>query len=142
MRRHGCERLGEAPLDRLRELRAQLLELLQARLQVGALRLELRQPLLLERVLLLGERVHLAELDPPRLEPLDASRQLGAIAVVRRLGVGLVAPPARIGRVGFDPGELDLDLGRSLGCVLGRLAKLDLGTRRARATGHRGHLLA
>ena len=79
MRRHGGERLGEAPLDRLRELRAQLLELLQARLQVGALGLELGQPLLLELVLLLGERVDLAELDPPRLEPLDASRQLGAI---------------------------------------------------------------
>ena len=90
MRGDCGERLREAALDSLRELGAQLLELLQARLQVGPLRLELGQPLLLELVLLLGERVDLAELDPPRLEPLGASRQLDVVVALCRLCVGLV----------------------------------------------------
>ena len=54
------ESLVEAALDRLGELGAQLLELLQARLEILALLGQLGEALLLAVVLLLGERVDLA----------------------------------------------------------------------------------
>src|SRR3569833_1039543 len=53
MRLHSGERLCEARLDRLGQLVAQLLELLERLLEVGALRRQLLEPLLLRVVLLL-----------------------------------------------------------------------------------------
>ena len=89
--RDGSEGLREPALDRLGELRAQPLELLEAPLEVLALRLQVGQPLLLGVVLLLGERVHLAERRSARLEPLGSGGELVAIVA---LG-GLCRPPPR-----------------------------------------------
>src|SRR5581483_437618 len=58
----GGERLGEARLDRVRQVVTQPLELGEALLEVSTLRRQLREPLLLGLVLLLRQRVHLAEL--------------------------------------------------------------------------------
>ena len=63
----GREGLGEPRLDGLRQVVAKLLELVQAALQILALRRQLLQALLLGVVLLLRERVHLAERLTPAL---------------------------------------------------------------------------
>src|SRR5688572_23747770 len=90
----GRERLREAALDRRGELRAELLELDQALLEVDALRLQVVEPLLLGLVLLTRERVDLAERGAARLEPFDASCELVAIVSLRRLHrAGRVQPP-------------------------------------------------
>src|SRR5439155_559995 len=67
---HGVERLGEASFNRLRQLRAQLLELGEALLEILALNRELLEARLLRVVLLLRERIHLAERLAAALEPL------------------------------------------------------------------------
>jgi hypothetical protein len=121
-----CVRVGEAALDRRSKLVAQVGELLQALLEVLALRFQLREPLLLGLVLLLRERVDLAELDPPLLETLGSGGELFAVVTLGRLGGRLLEPSACVGSLRLDPGQLDLDLGRALGSVLGTLAQLDL----------------
>src|SRR5215218_9119658 len=85
VRAHRGEGLVEAPLDRLGKLDPQLLELLQARLEVGALIGQLCQALLLALVLLLRERVDLAERFPAALEPLDTRRELLPVVALGRL---------------------------------------------------------
>src|SRR5207302_6769157 len=79
------ERLREAPLHRFGQLVAQLLELVEARLEVGPLRDELLEPLLLRCVLLVRERVDLAQRLAPPLEPLDGRRELLGVVAFRRL---------------------------------------------------------
>ena len=71
----AVEGLGEPLLDRLGQLPPELLELVEAALEVGPLRDELLQPLLLGLVLLLRERVDLTELLAPPLEPLERARR-------------------------------------------------------------------
>ena len=121
------EGVCEPPLDGLRELVAQVGELLQALLEILPLHLELGEPLLLGLVLLLRERIDLAELDPPLLEPLGARRELVALVSLGRVGGGLLEPAAGVGRLRLDPGQLDLDLRRPLRGLLGAPAELDLG---------------
>jgi len=92
---HGLEGLGEAPLDGLGQLRTELLELVEARLEVGPLRRELVEALLLGLVLLLRERVDLAERLAAALEPLDRVRELVAVvAFGRRVRVRMLEPAA------------------------------------------------
>ena len=100
---------------------------LQALLEILPLHLELGEPLLLGLVLLLRERIDLAELAPALLEPLGARRELVALVALRRVGGGLLEPAAGVGRLGLDPGQLDLDLRRPLRGLLGALPQLDLG---------------
>ena len=69
------ERLGEPRLDRRRQLVAQLLELVEALLEVGALHGELLETLLLGVVLLLCKRVDLAELLAALLVAARVSRR-------------------------------------------------------------------
>src|SRR5207302_7823221 len=66
---NGGERVRKAPFDRLGELGAQLLELDEASLQILPLCCELVEPPFLVLVLLLRQRVHLAERLAPPLEP-------------------------------------------------------------------------
>ena len=120
-------RVGEAALHRCSELVAQVGELLQALLEVLALGLELHEPFLLRLVLLLRERVDLAELDSPQLEALRAGGELVAVVALGRLRGRLLEPAARVCGLRLDPGQLDLDLGRALRRILGALAQLDLG---------------
>ena len=61
------------------------------------------------------------------LEPLGAHRELVALVALGRLGGGLFEPAAGVGRLGLDPGQLDLDLRRALRGLLGALPQLDLG---------------
>src|SRR5207247_6286162 len=81
----GVERLGEAPFDRLRQLVAQLLELGEARLEIRPLGDELLEALLLGLVLLVRERVDLAERLAAALEPLGCGNELLAVVALRRL---------------------------------------------------------
>ena len=105
----GRERLGEPALDRGGELCAQLLELLQALLEIGALRLEVVETLLLRLVLLPRERVDLPERRAARLEPVDAGRELVAVVALRRLDLARgVEPSRRLRDVGVDARELHL----------------------------------
>src|SRR5581483_6959392 len=98
------------------QLGAQLLELLEAPLAVGALRRELVEAGLLRLVLLLRERVHLAERLSPALEPLRPLGELVPIVALGRLvGVRVLEPAARLVRLGLDAGGLDLDRGGGLG---------------------------
>ena len=76
------ERLGEPPLDGRGELGPKLLELLEALLEILALRLEVVEALLLRLVLLARERVDLAERGAADLEPLDARRKLVAVVAL------------------------------------------------------------
>src|SRR2546430_4842521 len=122
---HRGEGLVEAALDRVVELGAELLELLQARLEVGALRNELGEPLLLPLVLLLRERVDLAERLPAPLEPLDARRELLAVVSFGRLGARVLEPPSRLRGLRFEPRALDVDPGRALARLRGGAARLD-----------------
>jgi len=108
------EGLVEATLDRLGQLGAQLLELLQARLEVGALVGELGEPLPLALVLLLGERVDLAERLPAALEPLDPLRELVAVVALGRLGGSRFEPAARFVGLGLDARSFDVDCAEPL----------------------------
>src|SRR6266516_3813183 len=113
------EGLVEAPLDGLGELGPKLLELLQARLEVGALGHELGEALLLALVLLLRERVDLAEGFAAALEPLDPRRQLLAVVAFGRLRAGVLEPAPRLRGLGVEPRTVDVDRGpplARLGC--------------------------
>ena len=88
------ERLLEAALDRLGELVAQPLELLQALLEVAALHPQVVEPLLLRLVLLLAQRVHhgRAWCGEPRAARRDG--ELVAVLPLGRLdGAGRLEPP-------------------------------------------------
>ena len=68
--------LLEEPLDRGGQVVAELRQLLERALEILALRRELLEALLLARVLLRRERVHLAERLAPALEALDLRPEL------------------------------------------------------------------
>src|SRR5262249_56328662 len=72
----GLERLGEAAVDRLRELVPELGQLLQRPLQILALHPQLAETGLLRRVFLLRERVDAAQLLAPPLASLQLLPQL------------------------------------------------------------------
>ena len=125
---HGVERLGEAPLDRLGQLGAQLLELGEARLEVLALRRELVEPLLLGVVLLLRERVDLAERLAAALEALRALGELVAVvAFGALLGARVLEPAPRLVGLRLDARDLDVDRRHARRRVRQRLPQLDLG---------------
>src|SRR5208282_2269335 len=95
------ERLFEAPLDRLVELAAQLLELVEAAREVGALGCELLEPLALGSVLLLRERIDLAQLRPAAQQPFAPAVQLADIVELEGVGAGLLEPAAGLGLLGL-----------------------------------------
>src|SRR5918999_3293831 len=106
------EALPDPPVGLLYEAR----ELGEGGLQVAALALELldvRDSLL---VLLLGERVHGAELLAAALKPLDAGGE--GLAVLG--GEGLRSRFRAKAQVPGDGGQLTLDLGRAVAHLLGR----------------------
>ena len=111
---HGRESLVEAALDGLGELGAQLLELLQARLEVGALVGQLGQPLLLALVLLLRKRVDLSERLAAALEPLDPGGRAPRGLRPRRLGSGFLEAAARLTGLCLEPRALDVDASGAL----------------------------
>ena len=126
--RDGLERLVEAPLHGLGELVAKLRDLRQRRLEILPLRRELLEPLLLLLVLLLGQRIHLAERLAAGIEPLRPRRELGAVVALGGLvGACLVEAALRLLRLGVETRELDLDCGCPLRCLVGPLPHLDLG---------------
>ena len=142
------ERLGEACLDGPGQVVAELLELVQALLEILALRRQLLQALLLGVVLLFRERVHL----PERLAaPFATHQALGQLVAVLALGglrVRRSQPPPRLVCLGTHARQLDIDradpfarLARAgaqlhlfgaqtpqLGAELGRASRLRLGT--------------
>src|SRR4029453_7987162 len=88
--RHRVECLGEAPLDRCRDVVAELLDLGQRRLQVCALAGELLEVALLGLVFLPGKRVDLSEGDAARVEAFCTGGDLLAVVALDRL-----PPPPR-----------------------------------------------
>ena len=123
VRGYRGERLVEPPPYGLDELVTELRHLLEALLEVAPLCRELVEALLLGFVLLLRERVDLAESLAPRLQPLHARRELVHVVSFGDLArVHGVESTLRLLRLRGQPGELHLDLGRTLGCELGRLA--------------------
>ena len=128
LRLHRVEGLGETPLDRLGQLGAELLELGEARLEILALRRELVEPRALGVVLLLRERVHLAERLAAALEALRALGELVAVVALGALvGARMLEAAARLVGLGFDARDLDVDRGHGLRGARQRLAQLDLG---------------
>ena len=127
----GGERLREPPLDRLRQLPPELVQLVERPLEVGALRAQLLEVLLLPLVLLLRERIDAAELLAPALEPLRASPASSSRGPSAGSAVRLREPASRLRRLGLEPRQLDLDRGRSLAGA-GRLVP-ELGLRGAEA---------
>ena len=119
--RSGLERLLERLADAAVGLLDEALELRERRLEVASLRLELlhvRHGLV---VLLLGERVHRAELLAPPHQALHAGEQRLALLVGQRLGGGLRLEPEAARQLAQVP----------LG-VRGRVAHLLRGHLRAR----------
>src|SRR5262249_40276024 len=78
---HCLERLGEAALDRLYQLAAQVLELVQAALEVLSLLRDVLQAGLLLLVLLARKGVDSAELLTAALQPPEPGRQLVCLAL-------------------------------------------------------------
>ncbi len=105
---HVGERLGEALLDGTREVVPKRLELGEALLEIGALRRELDEPLLLLVVLLLRQRVDLPERLAAALEPLDPIRQVLAVVTLRGVGGSGLEPAPRLVGLGVDPRPLDV----------------------------------
>jgi len=116
----GGEGLGEASLDRFRELAPEPVELGERALEIGPLVSELLEVLLLPLVLLLRERIDAAQELPTALEPIQLRRQLLA-RTLGRLRVRLREAAARLGRLRVEPRQLDLDGGRTFSGA-GRLA--------------------
>ncbi len=114
------EGVVEAPLDGLGELGPELLELLQARFEILALSDELGEALLLALVLLLRERVDLAEGFAAALEPLDPRRQLLAVVAFGRLRAGVLEPAPRLRGLGVEPRTVDVDGRPPLARLCGR----------------------
>ena len=125
----GGERLVEAALDGLAQLVPQLLELREAPLEVLPLRRQLGESLLLRVVLLLGERVDRAECFPSALQADEPFCQRLPIVPFGRLGTCALQPPARGRLLGLEPGQLDVDRGRSLPRHGGAPAKSGLAGR-------------
>src|SRR5262249_20822788 len=105
----ASEGLLEAALDRLRQLRAKLLELLEALLEILPLLYQLLDALLLALVLLLGERIDLAERLAAAAELLQRSLQLLPIVALGGVGGGGLQPAVGLAALGSDGGELDVD---------------------------------
>ena len=83
---------------------------------------------LLGVVLLLRERVHLAERLAAALEPLRALGELVAVVALGALvGARVLEPAARLVGLGLDARDLDVDRGHALRRARQRLAQLDLG---------------
>ena len=76
---------------------------------------ELVEPLLLGLVLLLRERVHLAELLAAALEPLERVGELVAVVALGGLGARGLEPAPRLVALGLDARELDVDRRQPLG---------------------------
>src|SRR5439155_10675627 len=126
VRLDGGEGLREPSLDRLRQAVTELLELLEARLEIGPLDRQLLEALLLRLVLLLGERVDLPELLPPPLVASELLRQRLAILALGRLRVRGVEPPLRLVVLGVGARELDIDRGQPLARPGRALSQLEL----------------
>jgi hypothetical protein len=109
------ECLGEARLDRSRQVIAELLELVQALLEILALRRQLLQPLLLRFVLLFRERIHLPERLTPALAANQPLGQLVAVLAFGRLCRCRGQPPPRFICLGAHTRQLDVDRADSLG---------------------------
>src|SRR5215211_1361639 len=124
---HGLEGVGEARLDGIRELGAQLLQLGQARLEVGALGGELVEPLLLRFVLLLRERVHATELLTSRPESLRSHGQGLPVLALRGSSLGGLEPSTSLSRRRLDLRPLDVQRGSALGGLRKRMPELGLG---------------
>ena len=125
---HRVERLGEALLDGVGELLAELLELGEALLEVDALRGELLEALLLGLVLLLRERIDGAELLAAALEALDRrGERVAVVSLCRLVGAGRLAAATRLVGFGAETRGLDLDGGGGLGHRGELLPQLDLG---------------
>src|SRR5262249_38667601 len=111
----GGEGLLEALLDGLGEVTAKGLELGEAALEVFSLGRELVEALLLGLGLLLREGVHLAELLPAALEPVELRGEAGAVVALGGLGAGGVEAALRLVALGVDARELDVERTRALG---------------------------
>ena len=126
--RDRLERLVEAALDGLCELVTELRDLRERRLEILPLRCELVEALLLRLVLLLRQRVDLAELLASRVESLGAGRELGPIValggLVRARGVETTC--CLLG-LGLETCEVDLHGRRPLVRLVRLPARLDLG---------------
>src|SRR5215208_5003515 len=90
-------------------MRAQLLELLEALLEILALRDQLVDALLLALVLLLGEGIDLAERLPPPAELIQRLPELFAVVSLGGLGCGCFEPACRLAALGRNGRELDVD---------------------------------
>src|SRR4051812_37060736 len=120
--RHVCEvaldrleSLLEPPLDGLRQVVAQLLQLGQRRLEIGALRRQLVQALVLGLVLLLREGVDLPELLAAALVAVELLGELLARPLLRRLRAGGREATLRLVTLGVPPRELPADPPQPLG---------------------------
>ena len=122
------EGLREAALDRRGELRAELLELVEASLEILALRLQVVEPLLLGLVLLARERVHLAERARRTSSRSTRVSELVTVVAFGRLDLacGLESPSQRP-RLSVDPGDLDLRRGQARARLLELAAEVHLG---------------
>src|SRR5207302_439307 len=121
------ERLGEPALHGGGEVVAERLELVERALEVLALRREVDQPFLLALVLLLGERIDLAEGLTAPLEALDPLRQLVTVVALGRIGPGFAEPAASLVGLGVEAGPLDVEDVEPLGGLGCGPAEVDLG---------------
>ena len=121
------EGLGEAALDRLGQLRAQLLELREALLEVLALVDQLLDALLLALVLLLRERVDLTERLAAPAQALEGRLELLPVLAVGGLGTRGVESALGLAALGLDGRELDVDRSGSLARFSRCSPKLGLG---------------
>ena len=123
---HGLERLGEPRLDGPRQVVAQPLELLEAPLEIGALLGQLGQALLLGLVLLLGERVDLAQRLATLLAAPELLGELVAVLALGRLRRRGIEPALSLVVLGVDARELDVDRRQPLARLCCALPQLDL----------------
>ena len=114
-------------LDRLGEVVAERRKLFEAPLQVLPLRRQLGETRLLLVVLLLRERVHLAQRFAPPLEPLDLLRQLVALVALGGWSACRLQSATRLLSLRLDTRALDLDRAQPLARFRGLAPSLDLG---------------